>query len=126
MLQLGVELCVPRIRGWDWVYHKIRVVLFTYNTCIKVKGRKAQSPGYGPLLGDEVCLPLQEQDPRLTCLLRDAIWSDVRWRLHGPVTHTDQRPGTKSHPFQSDSDMHRMGLAHAFYICSLCSVFFVR
>lgn len=39
---------------------------------------------------------------------------------------TDQSPGTKSHPFQSDSDMHRMGLAHSFHICSLCSVLFVR
>ena len=34
----------------------------------------------------------------------------------------DRSAGTKSHPFQPDSDMHRMGLAHTVHICSLCSV----
>ena len=31
-----------------------------------------------------------------------------------------------NHTFQPDSDMLRMGLAHSFHICFLCSVLFVR
>lgn len=135
MLQSAVGLYVPRIRGWDWISHKIRVILFTYKICKKAKGRKVQSQVEEPLLWDEVILLALPCNTLSMAKIQDrhsfhGMASEVMW--HGEsmgLWLIDQSPGGKLRPFwpfPPDSDMHRTGLTHESQIWSLYSALFVR